>query len=147
MNTKRFAEWLDVRVKKFKWQPTENPPESLKELNVHYFKTGVLLVDSRFVDNVIFDDAETQIKFRAWHEWIHLNYQLEFDMVSEVEAAFRHAAELPVDWHEERMWCMGEVAGHVAHYLKYNRFVDNRREFMNELLSTGAIMPHYTHRP
>lgn len=139
----RLGQWLEDRCARIKWLGTENPPNSLLELNKARYSTGCLLVDTRFTEDNLFNDAYKQVLFRVWHEWIHWNYQLQFDMHSEVEAAFRHVAELPEDWVVERHIVMAEVMGHVAHYYKFGNFVDSRTDFAVKLLSTGNIAPHY----
>jgi len=140
---KRLADWLEKRVEKIQWVGTITPPDSLEELNRAYWTDQKLSVDTRYTENNLFNDSETQIKFRAWHEWVHFNYQLPFTLEGEVEAAFRHVSELPEDWALERHIVFTEVIGHVTHYCKFGRFVDNRKEFAAELFADGRLSPHF----
>lgn len=99
-----------------------------------------IIVSDQFCENTIFGTIEANIAFRAWHDYTHIKNGLSFDPLDEIKVAFLQAAELPEDWHYERMLVLSEVAGQVLFYSTFSEFPENQRKFTINLLETGKIL-------
>ena len=67
----------------------ENAPSTLAELQAHVKATGRICVWNRASDKTIFACPEQNWAFRAWHNWCHYKYDLEFN-----EAGKRKACDI-----------------------------------------------------
>ena len=54
-------------------------PSTLQELQNHINTTGRMLVWNGASDKTIYADPETNWAFRAWHDWCHYTFNLEFN--------------------------------------------------------------------
>lgn len=79
------------------WDETPNltdAPSSLEELTAHIAKTGRMLVYSGHSDKTVFGCEDTNIAFRAWHDWTHWRYQFPFTSQGEADTCAQQIRDL-----------------------------------------------------
>lgn len=94
-------------------------------------------------ERTIFGDPETNWAFRAWHDWSHWRYGLDFTLDGEILTCERQIADLSsVFYGHDRLtrWALllqCEVAGQAIHFHKYGTFPVNQRGFAASWLLNG----------
>ena len=111
--------------------PDESLCDTLDKVTAHYERTGKILVWSGASDNTIFAKPETNHRFRAWHDWIHVVNKLPFDYAGEMKALAIHKA------HVHLMWCRGSISYYDAIKIMYFALDIEIREQLNFHKDTG----------
>jgi hypothetical protein len=116
-------------------------PYSLDTLKAHVAVTGRILVWSGASDHTIFDCAETNWAFRAWHDWCHWRHNLPFTVAGERAVATiqkEHLATVYPGRSELARWQrLGdiEVCEQVEHLTTTGQFVADQMAFTVERLA------------
>lgn len=137
--SQRLNDFILKRASEIKYVEVEHGPNSLDKLRSETQRLGIMPVNTDHCDNNIFGSREINVAFRAWHDHIHLEHNLEFNLEGELRASFIQAAELPSDWYEERLLLIYEITGQALYFLSHGVFVENQRKFTNILHKTGKI--------
>lgn len=85
-------------------------PESLEQLTARIEQHGRVLVSDEYCDKTIFGYPETNIAFRAWHDWVHYTYQYPFSEAGELQVYKRQAYHLA-------NFCYRHGLPNMRHYL------------------------------
>lgn len=83
----------------------------------------------------IFGDIDTNLKFRAWHDYIHLTEGLGYDVISESIVGEIQKSQLPVSYAFEKELLHIEIIGQAQYHFMHGDFVDNQRDFTVQYLS------------
>lgn len=137
--SQRLNDWISKHLseKGIEYSGSDKAPENWEETKEQ--NRYNLFVSNKFCENTIFGTIEANIAFRAWHDYTHIANNLSFEPLDEIKVAFLQAAELPKDWHYERMLIISEVAGQVLYHSTFEFFPENQRKFTINLLETGKI--------
>ena len=109
--------------------------------DVIFKKKGALPVYKGGSEKTIYGKAETNHKFRAWHDMIHLENNLSFSYDDEMKVAKIHAQQLrdigAPTWVINAVYC--DVAGQVIYYYHHKQYVDNQKQFVLDCINNGLI--------
>lgn len=94
-----------------------------------YRETGKIYIWTGCSENTIFGSPEINHKFRAWHDYIHLNYFLGYSIIEESIVCDIQKDMLPVDWIFERKLIECEIRGQAHYFYLNNKFINNQRLF------------------
>ena len=120
-------------------------PSTLEELNDHIAKTGRMMVWDGASDRTIFDDAEVNYAFRAWHDWHHWRHQFSFDVEGETSACESQIAQLKEVYGDNAItqrWAKiirAEVIGQAEHFHKHGQFPADQMEFTRNALGEAHL--------
>jgi hypothetical protein len=122
----------------------EDAPDTLDKLCAS-FDARRYVVFSGASDHTIFDDAETNWAFRAWHDWHHWRGKLPFTPEGEAEACRRQQADLVTvygDSPQTQRWADildAEINGQLA-YGRYHggEFPTDQKAFVVAYLKDRA---------
>ena len=138
--SKRLNQFILERVKGLKYKAIDGLEEgTFEEFKEASERDGFMSISADHCENNIFGNKEVNIAFRAWHDSVHIELNEGFGYMEETRVAFAQCAELPQDWHYERMLIMCEVVGQAAYHEKTGGFVPNQREFTQDCLNEGII--------
>lgn len=115
----------------------EEAPATLEQLNAHIAATGRMLVWSGASERTIFDDAETNYAFRAWHDWCHWKGQLPFNEEGERAAYAMQLDHLRTVYGERPEWeaiLHAEVVGQFDYAAEHGHFPEDQRAFVASYL-------------
>lgn len=137
--SQRLNDWIfnHLNEKGIRYSGSDKAPDNWPDTKIQ--NPYNLVVSNQFCENTIFGTIEANIAFRAWHDYTHIINNLSFEPLDEIKVAFIQAAQLPDDWHYERMLIMSEVAGQVLYYDTFSDFPANQRKFTINLLETGKL--------
>lgn len=76
------------------WIASDDAPATYDELDVTHSEHGRIVVWTGASESTIFDDAETNWAFRAWHDAAHLRHALPFTIEGETTTAYIQASDL-----------------------------------------------------
>lgn len=81
----------------------------------------------------IYGDKNTNYDFRAFHDMIHITYNLTFKKNDEFLVGAIQAVKLMQSGASvnDSMLVFADVIGQVKYYFKYNKFVDNQIGFIS----------------
>lgn len=119
----------------------DDAPSSLEELNAHVAATGRMIVWSGGSERTIFDDAETNYAFRAWHDWHHLKGQHPFDAEGEAAVFVRQRDQLRELYGVRPAWealLHAEIIGQLEYEAAHGCFPDDQRAFAQAYLDRKA---------
>ena len=106
----------------------------------HYFnKHGTVMVWTGASDNTIFGDPAVNWAFRAWHDYVHILWNLEFTPVGEAEVCAIQQQQAR-QYMEDRGYSPArieavvqlleaEVNGQIEYQQKHGNFPEDQREF------------------
>lgn len=120
-----------------------NAPETFEAINEHIARTGRMLVWNGASENTIYDDAEVNYAFRAWHDWCHWFGHFDFSLGGErlaAEMQKAHLRSLYVGCKELTRWeaiIDAEVNGQAAYAEYWGIFPNHQRAFVEAYLSGG----------
>tara|TARA_R110002074_G_scaffold302750_1_gene473953 strand:- start:1675 stop:2184 length:510 start_codon:yes stop_codon:yes gene_type:complete len=100
-----------------------------------YKETGKIYIWTGESKNTIFSSEKINHYFRAWHDYIHLNYNLGYSITEESIVCNIQRDMLPNDWHFEKELINAEIIGQAHYYYKNNSFVENQRLFTSMYLN------------
>lgn len=76
------------------WDVSSEAPSTYEDLVKDVAKRGRFTVWNGASDETIYADPETNFAFRAWHDWVHWRYNLDFSPANERAVAYVQAAHL-----------------------------------------------------
>jgi len=94
-----------------------------------YRETGKIHIWTGESDNTIFGDRKINHYFRAWHDYIHLNYNLGYSITEESIVCNIQRDMLPKEWVFEKDLINAEIIGQAHYFYMNNDFVKNQRLF------------------
>ncbi|QPC44957.1 hypothetical protein HW532_20990 [Kaustia mangrovi] len=114
-------------------------PSSYKALVREHDKYGFITVFDGGSDHTIFGSPETNIAFRAWHDWCHLHLGADFSSEGEAAAAalqIKHLRQYgrehfipPAAIDHAALLIDAEVNGQNRYYQKHKKYVKDQRSF------------------
>ena len=123
------------------YYPTPNAPETWADLKAWHKASGdnasvAMPVYDGACENSIYPTKEDNYLFRAWHDSIHLQYNLSFSLEDETEVAHIHQEQLTAIRAPNcvKKAILADTLGQVEYYYKYGSFVPNQREFVTSVL-------------
>lgn len=133
------------------WDSGHDAPKTFEELHKHFNRTNRIKVYDGACENTIFDCAEHNMAFRAWHDYHHLRLNAPFTLQGELEVMRAQQNDLirlygtpgaPMNAQPERVkrWCdiiEAEVKGQVEFYQEHGYFVRNQMQFVRKYLTKG----------
>lgn len=129
---------LECLSRGWAYRPTDNAPESFKELKA---KTvgGVIPVADYGCDKSIYKDASINIKFRFWHDVTHLELDQGFSVSGEtsvIEAHMAEAKEFGLSYLALEI-LKADTIGQVLYYDKFKEFVNDQSAWLDSCLQHG----------
>jgi hypothetical protein len=102
-----------------------------------YRETGKIHIWTGASEGTIFGSEKINHYFRAWHDYIHLNYNLGYSITEESIVCNIQRDMIPNEWHFEKELINAEIIGQ-AHYFYMNKdFVKNQRLFTSIYLDNS----------
>ncbi len=115
--------------------------DSFHKIQEHYLKTGKLIIWSGGSSKTIFSNPTNNYKFRAWHDWHHINEETQFTLAGEYKTYLSQMNDV-MDYSDSWLECklFGtildiEINGQAKYYNKHGYFPDDQREFMLKSLA------------
>ena len=102
-----------------------------------YRQTGKIHVWTGESKNTIFGKEKINHYFRAWHDYIHLNYNLGYSITDESIVCNIQKDMLPSDWYFEKELINCEIIGQAHYFYMNNNFVKNQRLFTSMYLNNS----------
>lgn len=130
-----WPQWFDLSA--------NDAPDSLRRLKLEYAARGRITVYSGSSDTTVFDDAECNQAFRAWHDYCHLALDANFSLEGETRACELQAKHLfnrygDGDTGRELVALLNaEVIGQARYYAKHKAYVINQRAFAIDYMRHG----------
>ena len=94
-----------------------------------YRETGKIHIWTGASENTIFGDEKINHYFRAWHDYVHLNYNLGYSITEESIVCNIQRDFLPNEWYFEKDLINAEIIGQAHYFYRNNKFVENQRLF------------------
>lgn len=107
----------------------ENIEETFNNHKKKYRETQKINIWNGASDKTIFGSSEINTFFRAWHDFIHINYNLGYSQTEEAIVCNIQCDMLPNDWIFEKELIRAEIIGQAHYNYKNNTFVKNQRLF------------------
>ena len=132
---------------------TRNAPATLAEMKKRTSNPfGTIFVDAGFSENTIFGYSRVNHQFRAWHDRLHLFYNLDTTVQGEWALAPKHielidwlvigvepnaswASGSSLDWLRSVVWA--ETHGQNEYFKKYGEFIDWQADFSLHAIAYG----------
>lgn len=124
---------------KYPFVVNNNIPETLFAITEYYNTNKHLAISDINSDNTIFANSGINLLYRAWHDFIHIEYKLLFTLEGELEVYNIMQSQLPNDYYLEKFLLYGDIVGQTLYHNKYNKFPSNQREFVIDFLTTGKL--------
>ena len=127
------------------WQAADDAPNDFETLKAWHKRDGFITVWKGASDSTIFGEPYYNWAFRAWHDAVHLTYDLPFTQEGEEAAAemqCQHIMRHFGDDSRSRKWCeliRCEVAGQAAHYAQTGEFPADQIAFAKGYLAERGI--------
>lgn len=125
------------------WDVNDYCPDTLEDLMVEYHARGRITVMESASDQTIYGDAEVNYAARAWHDWVHIMYELPFNVKGEREACAiqqRHIFQRLGQGDNATLyarWLWAEVIGQTEHFTKWNVFPFDQIAFVKAYATLG----------
>jgi hypothetical protein len=116
-------------------------PDSYKRLKAEHDARGKITVFSGGSDRTIFDDAGTNHKFRAWHDWAHLQLGATFSLSGETAACELQCTQIEKTYgqgetgQELAALIRAEVIGQATYWHRHRKFVVDQVAFVKAYLA------------
>lgn len=94
-----------------------------------YRETGKIHIWTGASENTIFGNEKINHYFRAWHDYIHINYNLGYSITEESIVCNIQRDMLPSEWYFEKELINAEIIGQAHYFYRNNKFVENQRLF------------------
>lgn len=122
------------------WIVSVDAPATLEAATEYYRRTGRVCVSDAFCDRTIFARSDTNIAFRAWHDWHHIRLQAPFNREGEAMVATAQLGDclrlMPADrWLQSARVLECEILGQFDYQAETGRFPDDQRAFTREYFS------------
>ena len=83
----------------------------------------------------VFGSSEIYDKFRAWHDYMHIQCNCGFDVASESIVSIVQASKLPTEWIFEREMINAQITGTNQYYKIHKDYVVDQRQFIADYLN------------
>ena len=112
---------------------SDSAPETFEALQAHYDATGRILVWNGASDKTIFATPESNLAFRAWHDFTHLKHHTNFTLAGEAQTC-----DAQIDAMIETLgrwtWILApilqaEIVGQALYEAKHGKFPVNQKAF------------------
>lgn len=119
-------------------------PDSLKRLKAEYASRGRITIYSGGSEGTIFDCADTNRMFRAWHDHAHLTLDANFSFEGETAACEYQIAQIFARYgdgdtgQEMARVLRAEVIGQALFWQRNRRYVSRQRAFTLAYLDNPA---------
>lgn len=116
-------------------------PATFPELKQHVSQCGRLTVWNGNSEDTVFDDAEVNWHFRAWHDAVHLAIGADFSLLGEYRCYQRQWQDIVTLYgesprtHRWRDILYAEIMGQAMYYHDRGNFPVNQRQFVESFLS------------
>lgn len=137
-----IADELPIRAKVLR----EDAPNTFKDMKAFYEKYGYLGISNEGNTTSIYS-PNINIKFRKWHDYIHLVYDLSFSqtdehLVSAIQCQRAYLKGLELGYSESIVNDMlkvleADTRGQVDYYFKHKDFVPNQSKFILDYLGVN----------
>lgn len=98
--------------------------------HIRRFKeTGKIHIWTGASENTIFSDPKINLYFRAWHDYIHINYNLDYSFEGESIVASKQCDMLDKFWLLERELVQIEILAQGQYFQVHSEFPVNQRKF------------------
>lgn len=117
-------------------QPYDDAAELIKSVRAR----GRIYVSSTHCGTSVFASPDINICSRAWHDWVHFRYGLEFDLAGETLAAFVQLAQFTREYgteYDAGAVLLIEIIGQSLYHEKHGRFPDDQMAFTVAQLESG----------
>lgn len=112
---------------------SDSAPETFEALQAHYDATGRILVWNGASDKTIFATPESNLAFRAWHDFTHLKHTQDFTLTGEAKTCDCQIAAMSETigrW----AWILApilqaEIVGQALYEAKHGKFPVNQKAF------------------
>lgn len=104
-----------------------------------YRETGKIYIWTGESENTIFGNEKINHYFRAWHDYIHLNYNLGYSITEESIVCNIQRDMLPNEWIFEKELINAEIIGQAHYFYMNNNFVKNQRLFTVNYIDNSII--------
>lgn len=126
--------WFEQNKEKFIFTDVddfnENDIEATFEAHKkRYRETKKIHIWTGAGENTIFGSPEVNAKFRAWHDYIHIIYNLGYSITEESIVCDIQRDMLPKEWSFENRLIECEIKGQAYYFYKQNKFVKDQRHF------------------
>ena len=104
--------------------------------NIHlqrFRKTGKIHIWNGSSENSIYGNSETNIKFRAWHDYTHMTNELGYTFDDESIVAKIQAAFLPIE--SDKKLLLADVIGQGEYFNNFGEFPIDQRRFVATYLT------------
>lgn len=105
-----------------------------------YKETGKIHIWTGASDCTIFGEAEINHKFRAWHDFIHIQQNKGYDFIGETFVCEIQKSMLPLDWHLERELIQIEIVGQALYFMESGTFLNNQRDFTYHYMINPCVI-------
>lgn len=126
----------------------DDAPDSLKRLKKEYAERGRITVYGGHSDRTIYDSAEVNQDFRAWHDWCHLTRDADFSLKGE-QRAFQEQARHVIEHYgngdtgrELVRILHAEVMGQALYYQVHKKYVIDQRAFVLAFMHQDPALIH-----
>lgn len=139
---------IALKDKEVLYRVSEDAPNTFKSMKRHYETHGYFLIynggDHGFIGK------EYNIKFRALHDYMHLNNNLSFKFEDEKKLSditceyFVDIAKEYLNLNETELSNIktvinAEIKGQIEYYEKYNKFVSDQKIFIRDYIFKKAV--------
>ena len=90
-------------------------------------------------EHTIYDSAETNYAFRAWHDSLHLANNYSFSREDEIKVGLIHMQQARRAGLSKRDQdtLIADTIGQIEYYYKFGRYVENQAKFVSDVLNLG----------
>lgn len=118
------------------WFASRFAPETFTELVQQYGLFGKISVRKDNSDRTIFSEPKYNQAFRAWHDWTHLTYMLDFTFEHEKQTCWHQQSRLLSLYGTNgrtKFWCSlieADVIGQAEYEARHGMFPEDQKGFV-----------------
>lgn len=109
----------------------DDAPDTLEKLTRQ--NASSLVVWAGASDSTIYGDPAVNWAFRAWHDYLHIKLNAEFNEHGETIVAIEQARQLRNDGYGKLVTI--EVIEQLNYFKKFGKFPDNQLKFFNDVMN------------
>ena len=126
--------WFEEHKGWFKFVDVDDFDENdiegtFKRHKKRFVEEGFINIWTGASENTIFGCSEVNAKFRAWHDYVHMIYNLGYSITDESIVCDIQRDMLPKGMRFEKKLIECEIRGQAQYFYLNNKFVNNQREF------------------
>lgn len=131
--------WFDQNKEKFEFTETDefattDYKNAFTLMKERFENTGKIYITIGTAPNV-FGDSTTHDKFRAWHDYMHIQCNCGFDVGGESIVASVQASKLPDTWLFEKEIIIALICGTNQYYKVHKDYIKDQRKFVSDYLN------------